>query len=178
MKPNIYVSIPLALDLEEPKKVLHKLSNDDYYKSNLCYWKRGSNYDRDSVRRCDIFIFMTTNNEWSFNSNTLPVGVLKELTQAQILNKPIYMAYKNKEGNYNFYKIFTANASIMGVPGSTAEIWKEIESFIPIEDRDSVFVNDKVSELKYLVVNPLSKYLRVDPLTPREYMEYDPRLLL
>lgn len=156
MIPNIYISIPVTVDWAEVDKVSNKI-NSTGIRTNIKAWNRGMKYDNTFVPNCDIFMFMTPNNNWEMNMNinTLPSGVYRELTLAIHHNKPIFMVYKNREGIYNIYCFRKSNNTIGGEAGTSAVIW------------------DKLKELSGKTIDCFDA-----PSVSDNTVHFDPRLLL
>jgi hypothetical protein len=149
MVPTIYISVPVTVDWAEVNKVVRKIHSVAGTTVNVRYWDRGTSYSQSLVRDCDIFILMTPDNTWEMKREALPSGVYRELTLATHHNKPVFMVYKNAELNYNFYSYNIIGGKIKGIPGSSTEIWKDIEELVkttslssPDSYQNSIFPKD------------------------------------
>ena len=178
MTPTIYISAPVTVDWTEVLRVSNRLRVAGYT-LDVTAWDRNTPYNKNSVSKCDIFVFMTPNNDWKFSINTLPSGVRREYDKAVSLGKHIFMAYKVAEGNYNLYLTTRDGNIIQGIAGSSAIIWQVIKHQLTetktvtsshvsntASNRDVVFVLEKLSDVT----------IRIH--TPSECVDYDPRLLL
>jgi 3-methyladenine DNA glycosylase AlkC len=187
MIPNIYISAPVTLDWAEVMSVSKRI-NLSGFNVRTTYWDRKGYYNRSSVSECDIFVFMTPNNDWEFNMNTLPVGVKREYEEAIRLNKPVFMVYRNMEGDYNLYLVKRNVNTLSGLQGSSGSFWVNVANIIKntittgsantASNRNVVFdlpATNALSQFETLSEEQLAK---LRPLTPNECTDYDPRLLL
>ena len=178
MTPTIYISAPVTLDWTEILRVSDRLQGGGYNIVTKA-WNRKPSYNNNFVSDCDIFVFMTPNNDWKFSINTLPSGVRREYDKAVSLGKHIFMAYKVAEGNYNLYLTTRDGNIIQGIAGSSAIIWQVIKHQLTetktvtsshvsntASNKDVVFDLEKLSDVT----------VRIH--TPSECVDYDPRLLL
>lgn len=172
MTPNIYISAPITVDWNDVLKVVYRV-NSGGFSTNITFFERNSQYSPTLVNNCDIFVFMTPNNTWKFNINTLPSGVRKEYDKAVELGKTIFMAYKVTDGMYNLYYVTRQGDTIQGTPSSSAFIWKVIEKLSSEVDSRSFNTASKRN-----VVIDFEQLTSVKPATPSECVDYDSRLLL
>lgn len=131
MASQIYISCPIVEPMGQLQQVviacgkIAKLANISY---DIYYWNRGTYY-RSYLDNANIFVLMLPGNSWEYPIHALPVGCKKELDTALNSNKNIYIAYKNKAGEYNIYQsttYFTKDKAVMikGVAGTTNYLYE------------------------------------------------------
>jgi hypothetical protein len=133
---RIYFSIPVAI--RDRDNVIDTMINDlagltKFSKAPFIFdhWKPGWIYDKQSVAKADIFVFMHPNNKFKFNIATLPVGVLREYLLAKTLGKRIYLAYKTTDGYIRYYDFSEIDNIISGIAGTTHSLATFLETYIP-----------------------------------------------
>ena len=110
--------------------------------SHCEYWRKGTYYSPETVKKADIFVFAHTSNEFNFNIKQLPSGVQKELNKAIRLGKSIYYLYYTMGSTIpNYYKIIMNPVSgyIAGVAGSSSRFFAELLG-------DTVLVDPTIKE--------------------------------
>lgn len=161
---QIYISCPML----EPIGQLKQVANVCFKYADLAdilfrvtYWDR-EQYFKSDLDEADIFILMLPGNAWEYPIGALPVGCRKELDIARKANKKIFIAYKNKAGEYNIYSsnIYYSQSCemIQGLTGSTTSLYNCLK-LLKSENAEPV-------ETKY--VDP---YL--DPNSPIHYMNIE-----
>ena len=114
---RIAISAPMTVPMEHLREVDNLLY--DKYKishAHISYWDRKSQYDQNLFDSVNAVIVI--NNNFSFNCGDLAPGVSKELTEAYYNSKPVFVAYKNSNGQINFYSVdLKSGNGVMKVTG-------------------------------------------------------------
>lgn len=127
MDINISISAPMTVPighLREVQSVLHK--KYDVPNQRISYWDRAHAYDQLAFNRANAVIVI--NKDFSFKCVDLSPGVSKELTSAYKKGIPIYLAYKNANGQINFYDAILSHSNstfivtgLSGISGSSGK---------------------------------------------------------
>ena len=116
-KTNVYISYSIP---NEPKA--YEVAEFLKIKGvNPVYWKMGTSYSNEPLCKADAVVFILGSYYWSKDLSDLSAGVHKELDTALILNIPIYIAYKRKDGSLQVYKAVVGNNQISGVANTCFE---------------------------------------------------------
>lgn len=71
------------------------------------WWSKGTKYDEDIytsiIRLSDAFIVILPEMAWSCKGDKMTSGSRKELAKAIHFNKPVYVAYKNRNDGLGIY---------------------------------------------------------------------------
>lgn len=91
MAPLLYLSVPVSVDMQSVKDFIkcHAQFNVEFN-----YWVRDSIYDKNCIKDSDGFVIFHPENQFEFKLKSLPSGVRKEVREAILQDKPIYIAYK------------------------------------------------------------------------------------
>lgn len=134
MKPRIALSAPMSIPLEHLGEV-EQLINQKYAIpcSHISYWDRTSAYNDNEFNNADAVVIILPN--FSFDSTKIkrewyvPIGVHRELQEAEKQSKKVFIAYKTADGTLNLYQASYScgnggqfhNTKIKGVAGTSNE---------------------------------------------------------
>lgn len=117
--------------LKEVVSICYKYANLADILCHVTYWDR-KEYFKSDLNDANIFVLMLPGNAWEYPIDALPVGCRKELNIAREANKRIYIAYKNKAGEYNIYFAQFWNSRsggmIQGITGSSNKLYDCLKS--------------------------------------------------
>ena len=101
MAPLLYLSVPVSMDMG----CVHQLiDNNRAYNVDFDYWIRNTVYNRDCITNSDGIVVFHPENQFEFKMKSLPIGVRKEVREAILQDKPIYMAYRRiYDGAWGIY---------------------------------------------------------------------------
>jgi hypothetical protein len=106
MKPRIAISAPMSVPMEhlsEVEDLLYKKYDIPF--GHISFWNRKSEYDQRAFDQSEAIVVIL--NDFAFDSSNIPVGVHRELRDADKQHKKVFLAYKRKsDGALNLY---TAN---------------------------------------------------------------------
>jgi len=114
-----YISCPISV----PSQNLELIINEVPVKYDVYYWNRKEKYNSDWLQSADVFIIVLPNNRFNYAIDELPIGVKRELKEAMLYNKKIFLAYRNTSGNICFYETHITSVLIEGKPGTTDKIY-------------------------------------------------------
>jgi len=107
MVPLLYLSVPVSMDM----KCVH-----EFIKSNhtlpveFDHWIRDTVYHGDCITNSDGIVVFHPENQFEFKIKSLPNGVRKEVREAILQDKPIYLAYKRiYDGVWGIYNTTMEN---------------------------------------------------------------------
>lgn len=101
MAPLLYLSVPVSVD----RQCIHDLIKDNRtHHVEFDYWIKDTVYDRDCITNSDGIVVFHPENQFEFKIKSLPIGVRKEVGEAILQDKPIYLAYKRAyDGVWGIY---------------------------------------------------------------------------
>jgi len=107
MKPRIAISAPMSVPMEHLSEV-EDLLNVKYEipYGHISFWDRKSAYDQNQFNRADAVVVIL--NDFDYDSSKsdyfIPIGVHRELQEANKQRKKVFLAYKRKsDGVLNLY---------------------------------------------------------------------------
>lgn len=112
-----YISCPLSIpqwQLDLVQKRLRDAGN------TAVFWERGTTYgekEKGWIDYCDAFVIVLPEFAWQYVRRDLPIGCKKELDQAIVKGKPIYVAYRGQTNNALavYQADISVNAHIRGI---------------------------------------------------------------
>lgn len=97
MSKSVYVSCPVEVNVLHVLDVIAEIQFQTGQLPN--YWDRITKYDNSFVKDADIFVLILPKNKFEYKISDLPTGCKRELKEAIILGKSIYIAYKRSHVN-------------------------------------------------------------------------------
>ncbi len=137
MKPRIAISAPMSVPMEHLSEVKELLQlRYEIPGSFISYWDRKSAYDQNVFNNANAVVVIL--NDFAFDSSKsdyfVPIGVHRELQEANKQSKKVFLAYRRKtDGVLNLY---TASfilgrgddykrTSVIGIPTNSSDTFKD-----------------------------------------------------
>lgn len=130
---KVYVSCPIVVPMATLGLILKELNkNPDIL---AVAHARGSSYTTKNLQDSEAVIIVHPDNRFKFSVQTLPIGVLKEFNLAKELNKKVFICYFPQGSDTpGFYSTEFNNATLTGIPGTSASLFSMAEIFNSPED--------------------------------------------
>lgn len=145
---KIYISCPMIEpigQLEQVATVCKKILTVAEVDAFINWWNR-KEYVKSYLDDANIFVLMLPGNAWEYPIEGLPVGCKKELDIARKANKKIFIAYRNKTGEYNIYNSTTWNTKSSMMIGGVAGTTNLLYNYLKLLQSK----NEKPMETKYI----------------------------
>ena len=121
------------------------------------YWVRGSNYSDQDLRDADAVVVILPGNSFNYEVCNLTAGAKSEIKLANVLKKPIYIAYTSVTvEQLGIYESVLGFGRISGIAGTTHKLSSIVQEHNRASNKEAMrpFTHD-VCE-KAVVVAPLN----------------------
>jgi len=120
---KVYISAPMSIPWGD---VLETKARLESHFSNVTVWDRDyGNYRSWDFGNANIVVFMLPLNKFAYTKNLLPTGVNKELSEAIVNGKQMYIAYKLADGKLSIYESRVNGGVFEAISGTSGNIFEE-----------------------------------------------------
>lgn len=125
-KKTIFISAPISLKWDTVCDFVEAISEESKVPVEIKVWDRYGKYEAKDLDESDAVVLLLPRNDFRCAYIEMPDGLRSELTRAYALNKPIYVGYLTRSGDYNIYEARTDGKSIEGVTGTAGSIYRKV----------------------------------------------------